>query len=134
MNVEDLTLLVSILRDAQDKVDGLDAQIKRAKEVVRRMEEETIPCAMQEMGVDEIKLTDGTKVTIKDDVYVAIPKANQEQAYEWLNSKGHGGMIKIDVVAHFNKGSLPFVFNAFFASRANSCILRSRSKRVSIAS
>lgn len=105
MNVEDIQLLVSALLDAEADVDKANIALSAAKERARRLSEETIPSAMQELGISDLKLTDGTSVKISDDVYVSIPKDNQEAAFDWLNSKGHGGLIKVDVITHYTKGN-----------------------------
>jgi hypothetical protein len=43
------------------------------------------------------------KVSTKEDVYASIPKGNEENAYEWLNENGFGGIIKHVVSASFGK-------------------------------
>jgi hypothetical protein len=76
------------------------------KEFVRRLEEEDIPLAMQELGVDELKLVTGEKVSIKHDVYASLTSESKPAAYNWLEANGFGGLIKTNVSVEFGKGQI----------------------------
>jgi len=96
--------LARALVEADAGVDEAEGALKDAKERARVLREETIPAAMQEMGLEEVKLETGQKISIKQDVYASIPAASKGQAYDWLNEHGFGGLIKVEVSTTFAKG------------------------------
>lgn len=104
ISLEDMAQLARALVDADVEVDKADQALKDAKEAARMLREETIPSAMQEMGLEEVKLNTGQKISIKQEVYASIPAANKNQAYDWLNEHGFGGLIKMEVATQFAKG------------------------------
>lgn len=96
--------LARALVEADAGVDEAEGALKDAKERARVLREETIPAAMQEMGLEEVKLETGQKISIKQDVYASIPAASKGAAYDWLNEHGFGGLIKVEVSTTFAKG------------------------------
>lgn len=99
-----MTALVRALVDANDDVDKAEQALKEAKERARIIREETIPCAMQEIGLQSMVLDTGQKLKIAQEVYASIPAENKPLAYKWLNDNNFGGLIKIRVVTDFGKG------------------------------
>lgn len=104
ISLDDMAQLARALVDADAEIDRADQVLKDAKEAARVLREETIPSAMQEMGLEEVKLNTGQKISIKQEVYASIPAANKNQAYDWLNEHGFGGLIKVEVATQFAKG------------------------------
>lgn len=104
ITLSEMAELARALVDADKDVDKVEQDLKDAKERARVLREETIPAAMQEMGLEEVKLETGQKISIKQDVYASIPAASKGQAYDWLNEHGFGGLIKVEVSATFAKG------------------------------
>lgn len=103
----DLTELMDIahLRNAQAaKVAQLEAELKSAKELLRRVEEEDLPQMMKELGMRSFNLADGSSITLHEKLSAAITKANKDQAHEWLRANDFGGIIKGNVVVPFAKG------------------------------
>jgi hypothetical protein len=54
-----------------------------------------LPEAMLLAGVTDFTLSDGSKLSVKEDVKAAITIANREEAHQWLRDHGHGSVIKI---------------------------------------
>ena len=104
ISLDDMAALARALLDADQEVDNAEQELKDAKERARVLREETIPSAMQELGLEELKLNTGQKLSIKQEVYASIPAANKGQAYDWLNDHGFGGLIKVEVTTQFGKG------------------------------
>lgn len=104
ITLSEMAELARALVDADKDVDKVEQDLKDAKERARVLREETIPAAMQEMGLEEVKLETGQKISIKQDVYASIPAASKGAAYDWLNEHGFGGLIKVEVSATFAKG------------------------------
>lgn len=104
ISLDDMASLARALVDADAAVEDADQALKDAKERARVLREETIPSAMQELGLEELKLVTGQKLSIKQEVYASIPASNKNAAFQWLNDNGFGGLIKIEVDASFGKG------------------------------
>ncbi len=70
-------------------------------------EEGLLPKAMQEIGMDEFKLNDGSKVTIKS--ILKPPSVGKDSPYrqvviDWLNKSGNSGIVTTEVKALVGKG------------------------------
>lgn len=66
-----------------------------------------IPNLMSSAGMDEIKLKDGTKVTIKDILWGSLPKDEEARtkALDWISMVGAGEIIKEEIEMAFGRGS-----------------------------
>jgi hypothetical protein len=106
MTVEQMTSLARSLLDADDNVSQLELKVKAAKEQARILREETIPMCMQEMGVNQMKLTTGETLTVKEDVYAQLSAESKPAAFAWLEENNFGGLIKTEVSVAFGKGEL----------------------------
>jgi len=104
VSLKELTRTVQVLLKIDVDIAAATQKLKEAKEKSRVLREETIPGAMLELGIESITLETGQKVTIKQEVYAAIPAANKMQAFQWLNDHGYGGLIKTAVITAFGKG------------------------------
>jgi hypothetical protein len=104
--LSEISALCSYLAEAERNVETAEKALSEAKERARQLREESIPLSMAEIGLEEIKLDTGEKITIKQDVYASIPVANRETAYSWLEDHGHGGLIKTKVEIGFGKGEM----------------------------
>lgn len=105
ISLDDMSALARALIDADAAVQAAESALKTAKERSRLLREETIPSAMQELGLEELRLDTGERLRVQQDVYAAIPAADKERAFDWLAEHGFGGLIKVDVRAHFGRGS-----------------------------
>ena len=104
ITLDQMASLARALVDADGSVEQAELNLKEAKERARVLREETIPSAMQELGLEELKLDTGEKLTVKQDVYASIPTAQKDAAFQWLEDNGFGGLIKVEVTADYRKG------------------------------
>lgn len=104
ISLDQMAALARAMMDADASVEQAEASLKEAKERARILREETIPSAMQELGLEELKLDTGQKLSVKQDVYASIPSAQKDAAFQWLEDNGFGGLIKVEVAADFRKG------------------------------
>lgn len=103
IDLEKLSELSRALIAAQQEVDLAELELSLKKEQARVLREETIPAFMQELGLEKIVLSDGSALSIKQDVYASIPAAGKPAAYQWLQDNGFGGLIKTELVVNFTK-------------------------------
>jgi hypothetical protein len=102
----EVSALCVALIAADKAIELAEEDLKEKKERARNLREESIPMAMQELGLLDLKLTTGEKVSIKQDVYSAIAAENKPQAFQWLEDHDFGGLIKTEVSIAFGKGEL----------------------------
>ena len=90
---------------------NLDSEIENMEETMKEMKrerdllsQETIPTKMQELGINETTMKDGSKVTVKEGFHCRIPKAKEEEALQYLKDEGLGDIIKNQVSTSFGTG------------------------------
>jgi len=97
--------LAELLKTQKHELEGLTMQVDDAKKALLKTEREDLPNLMAEVGLTEIKLEDGTIVSIKEEVDASISVAKRPAAVAWLNENGFGGIIKTEVSVTFGAGS-----------------------------
>ena len=63
-----------------------------------------IPDIMKALRLEDFKLEDGSKITVKDDVKAHISEENKPIAHGWLRENDYDGIIKTEVTVNFGKG------------------------------
>lgn len=91
-------------RRLEDEIEGLETEVAQRKESLRRIVEEALPVAMVELGINTIKLDDGSTVEVAQFINAGIPKAREAEALAHLRSIGLGDLIKNVVVASYGMG------------------------------
>ena len=99
-----LSALAAALIEAESACAAAEEALAAAKEKARFLREESLPSALQELGVEAITLDSGMKLAVKQEVYASIPAENKPGAFAWLNEHGYGGLIKLAVECEFGKG------------------------------
>lgn len=97
--------LAGLLRTQQQELNDLEEELKKKKAEALKTERVDLPALMAEFGLTEIKLEDGTIVSIKEDVDAKISEVNRPAAMGWLTANGFGGIIKTEVSVLFGAGS-----------------------------
>ena len=64
---------------------------------------EVIPTMMTEMNISKFSLSDGAGVEVKPVYGASIPKAKQEEAFNWLRENGLGYLIKNEITVAFGR-------------------------------
>ncbi len=90
--------LASLQITLAEELDVLAAQTKRVAEHLKKVQEVQLPEAMAQAGVSEFKLTNGAKISIKEDLSVSVPKARIVEIAEWLRANGLGDILKETMV------------------------------------
>lgn len=102
-----LAELMEMAKDQQRleaKVAKAALALKEANEELARVQTDLLPTAMEEIGMSEFKLEDGSKITLKPDVACSITQEKAPAAFTWLTDNGHGGLIKSSVNTEFDIG------------------------------
>lgn len=76
-------------------------QLDEAKRVQSELQSEfdylrkvALPNKMEEMGIDGAKITGVGRISLRQEMYAGINKEHEAEAYAWLESNGHGDLIK----------------------------------------
>jgi len=94
------------LKKVEDEIAAIEEQLKKKKEEADHISSKVIPELLAEQGLSEIKLADGSKVSVKKEFRCTLPKddVKRQQAYEWLRNEKLGDIIKNNVFVTFGKG------------------------------
>ena len=94
------------LKRKEDEISDLEEQLKKKKEEADFISSSVIPELLAEQGLSEIKLADGSKVSVKKEFRATVPKddTKRESALQWLRDQGLGDIIKNNVSVSFGKG------------------------------
>lgn len=103
ITLADIHKLVEKLDEAQRTLADIEATFNDAKEVVRELSEETIPHALESLGLDEIKTASGLKVTVRETVHARLSHETKAEAIQWLDENGHAGLVKRKVQIDFDR-------------------------------
>ena len=94
------------LKKVEDDIAEIEEQLKKKKDERDHISSKVIPELLAEQGLSEIKLADGSKVSVKQEFRCTLPKdeTKRAQAYEWLRNEKLGDIIKNNVFVTFGKG------------------------------
>lgn len=106
ISLGEISALCSLMINEERELKEMENAVKAKKERIRSLSEESIPCAMQELGLKQMTMTTGEKVEIKSDVYAAIPAGGKAAAFQWLEENNFGGLIKTEISLEFGKGEM----------------------------
>ncbi len=101
-DLQTLSTLAAELLTEHAKVESLELELKAAKERVRALEEERIPTAMDEVGMEAFITSEGFKLTVGDKIRCGELK--RQEGLDWLREHGHAGLIRCEVVVPFGVG------------------------------
>ena len=107
-NVEITTIAAECvkLKQKEDEIAALEDQLKNKKAEAEDIGSRVIPELLAEQGLSEIKLADGSKVSVRKEFRATVPKDDmkREAALQWLRDQGLGDIIKNNVTVSFGKG------------------------------
>ena len=91
------------LRTLEDKYAAKEEELKKIKKDMDVLSGEVIPTMMTEMNVAKFSLEDEAGVEVKPVYGASIPKAREEEAFDWLRKNGLGDLIKNMVTVSFGR-------------------------------
>jgi hypothetical protein len=103
---EALTAVASLAErqmDLERTIRQLSDQLEEVTGKLKKVQEEELPTLMQQCGLSEFKLVNGTRITIKKFYSGSIGDDNREGAFGWLKEHGHDDLIKNDFTVAFGK-------------------------------
>lgn len=100
----EVTKLVTQLLALNAEIEVEEAVTKEKKEQARRLSQEAIPMAMQELGYSSVDLTDGTSIALKKEIYCSFSDEKRPEGLKWLEDNKLDGIIKSKTEIYFEKG------------------------------
>ena len=103
-DLQGIAALGVLQQQLTSSVADLENSLSLLKEELRQVVEVALPESMLNLGLTSFALQDGTKLQIKTFYRGSISKANEVEAFKWLNTNGHADLIKNEVKSIFGKG------------------------------
>ena len=102
-NIQSLANQVQMLEGLHKRIETGESSIKELKKEYQRISGEVIPTMMSEMGLSELKLSDGSHLKVSTTYRASITEANKETAFNWLRDNGLGDIIKNEILVSFGR-------------------------------
>ena len=80
-----------------------DQELKQKEDYRTKLSEEVLPSLFSEVGLTEVKLSDGRKVKVSEYYRAAIKVENRDAAYTWLRNNGFGDLVKNQITCSFGR-------------------------------
>lgn len=95
--LDTLEMLVKQYQSREADVDDLEARLKLAKKAFNDVSATEIPNFLLQHGISEVRLASGAKVVVKEDASVSVPEEKREAFHAFLEARGEGDIIKLQV-------------------------------------
>jgi len=102
-NIQSLADQVQMLEGLHTRIEASENNLKDLKKEYLRISGEVIPTMMSEMGLAELKLSDGSHLKVSTTYRATITEANKETAFNWLRDNGLGDIIKNEILVSFGR-------------------------------
>lgn len=103
-DLKDLVAKGEELEVLRTDLEALNAQASQKAEAIRILETETLPDMLKALGLKDLTLSSGAKISLYDIISASITDDNREAAHAWLREHGHGDIIKNNITLSFGKG------------------------------
>ena len=101
-----LTRLAARMADEMAEVARVESELKEAKQMLRRTQEEDIPNQMDLLSIKDFTTKSGLTIKVKEDVFGSLPRdaALRAEALTWIVDHDYGSLIKDSFSLKFGKG------------------------------
>ena len=99
-----LTRLVHIQKEREAEAEQKEAELGRAKALLKDVCEVELPELMRSLGMNSLETEDGIRVALLEKIRASIPRAKQDEAFAWLDEHGNSHLIKRQFIIDFGKG------------------------------
>ena len=83
-NLKDISELAKEVLKSEEEINALESVLNDKKKEHRNLVENRIPAAMQEIGMSNFTMADGSMIEVKPFYSASIPKDRKGEAFEWL--------------------------------------------------
>ncbi len=103
-SVRSLSELAQRQLDIEAEIATIEEQLAKKRDELRIIAEDQLPTAMLTAGVESMKLANGAKVEIKEDLSISVTKPKLPYVLGWLRKNKHADIIKRDLETVIPKG------------------------------
>ena len=102
-NLEKIGAVANDIADTQEEISKLKENLKKKEDYHKKLSQEILPSLFSEVGLSEIKLSDGRKIKVSE-YFTATPlKENRGKVFQWLRDNGFGDLVKNQVTCSFGR-------------------------------
>jgi len=101
-----LNELAHFMKDTKDALLEAKAKVSEIQKVFDDLRKRAIPDKMEEMGIENAKITGVGRIALRAEAYAGFAKEMKEDAIQWLEQNGHSDLVKEDVNASTLKAFL----------------------------
>jgi len=102
--IKSLSKLCHDLLVLEGDIGNTEERLRKLKSQHKELSEQTIPDKLAELGVADLKLSDGSRISADPFYSARITAANLAAAHDWLRDNGHGDIIKNTLTVSFGQG------------------------------
>lgn len=104
--LENLTKYALEMKSVQSEIDELNVALAEKSARLDKISKSIIPEIMERLGMEEFKLKDGSKVSVKEDIKCGLTEERKPEAFAWLAETNNDGIIKTGIDLKFGKGDI----------------------------
>ncbi len=102
-NMGKIGAVATDIAETENEIANLKEQLKKKEDYRTKLSEEVLPSLFSEVGLSELKLSDGRKLKVSEYFRASIKVENRELAYTWLKNNGFGDLVKNQVTCSFGR-------------------------------
>ena len=102
-NMGKIGAVATDIAETENEIANLKEQLKKKEEYRTKLSEEVLHSLFSEVGLSELKLSDGRKIKVSEYYRAAIKVENREAAYAWMRNNGFGDLVKNQVTCSFGR-------------------------------
>lgn len=104
--MEEVRKLAELQLATQKEVENLEIALKNAQERFKDISERKLPEKMESLNISAHTYTDGMVVEVEEKVKGGLLVENRPKGHAWIEEKGHGGLLKTEVVIPYPRKKL----------------------------
>ena len=102
-NMGKIGAVATDIAETENEIANLKEQLKKKEDYSKKLSQEVLPSLFSEVGLSELKLSDGRKIKVSEYYRAAIKVENREAAYTWMRNNGFGDLVKNQVTCSFGR-------------------------------
>ena len=100
-NLGKIGAVATDIAETEEEIAQLKSQLKKKEDYITKLSEQVLPTLFSEVGLSELKLSDGRKLKVSEYFRASIKAENRQLAYTWLRDNGFGDLVKNQVTCCF---------------------------------
>ena len=102
-NLGKIGAVATDVAETDKEINEIKEQLKKKEDYRKKLSEEVLPSLFAEVGLSELKLSDGRLISVKDYYGASIKPEKRAMAYAWLRNNGFGDLVKNQVSCSFGR-------------------------------